>query len=259
VLAAVGKVVSVINQKGGVGKSTTSINLGDALAEAGERVLLVDLDPQASLSQSLGIEVHQLERSMYDVMLGESLIKTIIQKPPIKDSRVDVAPAQIAMSRLERQLSGKLRFESVLKDALAGVKDSYSFILIDCRPSLDLLEINAMCASEYLIIPLLAQKVPLYGTDQLLEMYEEVKERMNPSLEILGVLLAQVDNRNKLTGLVRDEVRGFFKEKVLDTEIRVNVKIAEAAGLSPSVLFYDTHSKGAADYRNLAQEVLQRA
>lgn len=251
-------VITIANQKGGVGKTATVANLGGSLAAMGEKVLVVDLDPQASLSRSLGVEVEDLGISTFDVMIGESRISEIIVEPPLEGAAVDLAPAQIPLSQVERRVSGTVGFESILKEAIAEITDRYSFILIDCRPSLEILEINAMCAAHYLLIPLIAHKAPLYGTNQLLQMYDEVKGRLNPGFEILGVLLTQVDNRNKLTEMVRNEVRLYFPEQLFETEIRTNIRIAESWGLAPTVSDYDPHSAGGADYNALAKEVMGR-
>jgi chromosome partitioning protein len=262
------KVIAVANQKGGVGKTTSVINLGYALTKRGKRVLLIDLDPQASLSQCLGISVDELESSIYDVMRGESELPSIITELPatepatngLNGTRVHVAPAEMSMSTIERELaSRKVGFESVFEKALKPIRGAYDYVLIDCRPSTELLEVNALRAANYLLIPVLSELVSLYGTSQLIDLYAGVKEHYNPSLEILGVLLTKVDRRTNLADEVAQQVRSYFGQKVFDTEIRVNVSLAEAPGVHGSIFQYAPKSRGSEDYQALAEEVMARA
>jgi chromosome partitioning protein len=252
----VGSVIATVNQKGGVAKTTTVVNLGAALGAKGRTVLLIDLDPQASLSQGLGVPVHELNETMHEVMLGEAGLADVIL--PTGISGVELAPAEITMTTLERQLSGQVAFDSVLDRAIQAVKDSYDYMLIDCRPSLETLEINAVRAADYLIIPILAERYALYGTDQLLEFIYMVQERLKPSLKILGVLLTKVDRRNTLTDQVITEVQHYFKEQVFKTQIGINVRLAEVPGVAVSIFDYDPSSRGARDYQALAEEVISR-
>jgi chromosome partitioning protein len=198
-------------------------------------------------------------------MRGDADLGWVIREAPVHGAalggaRVDVAPSEMAMSTIERELaSKKVGFESVLERALKPVKGYYDYVLIDCRPSTELLEVNAMRAANYLLIPILSELVTLYGTDQLIDLYAGVKEHYNQSLEILGVLLTKVDRRTKLAETVADQVRGYFGEKVFDTEIRVNVSLAEAPGAHAPILGYAPASRGAEDYHKLAEEVIARA
>ena len=251
-----GIVIATVNQKGGVAKTTTVVNLGAALGAKGCAVLLVDLDPQASLSRGLGVPVHELDQTMHEVMLTEAEIAEIIL--PTGIDGVELAPADITMTTLERLLSGQVAFDSLLDRALEPIKDRYDYVLIDCRPSLESLEVNAVRAADYLIIPILTERYALYGTDQLLEFIYMVRERLKPSLEILGVLLTKVDRRNALTEQVITEVRNYFKDKVFETQIGINVRLAEVPGAAVSIFDYDPTSRGARDYQALAEEVIAR-
>jgi chromosome partitioning protein len=193
---------------------------------------------------------------MHEVMLGEARIADVIL--PAGIAGVKLAPAEITMTTLERQLSGQVAFDSVLDRALEPVRDRYDYVLIDCRPSLETLEVNAVRAADYLIIPILAERYALYGTDQLLEFIYMVRERLKPSLEILGVLLTKVDIRNALTDKVITEVQHYFKEQVFKTQIGINVRLAEVPGAATSIFAYDATSRGAKDYQALASEVISR-
>ena len=253
--------LAIVNQKGGVGKSTTALNLSAALAEVGERVLLVDLDPQASVTRAFGVRESELEATMFDAVLEDVGVGEVIvgaEEQPLGDSAVDLAPAEIAMTSFEQRLERKVRRDYVLADILEEVRGSYDWILIDCHPALHGLEINAMVAAEWLLVPVTPEILTLHGTHPVIEMLQEI-QRGKPELDLLGVLLTRVDNRNNMTADVREEVQRAFKEKVFDTEIRTSVRLAEAPGNASSIFTYAPASTGAADHRNLAREVMSRA
>lgn len=254
-------IVSIVNQKGGVGKSTTATNLGAALAGEGERVLLVDLDPQGSVTRGFGIRESDLEGSMYDAMMEEAPLREVLLAPgeqPLGDSAVTLAPAEIAMASFDHRLGRKVRRDYVLADILSEIRAEYDWILVDCHPALGGLEINAMMAADRLLIPLTPELLTLYGTEPVMEMFSEVQAG-KPELELLGVLLTRVDNRNNMTADIREEVKRAFADKVFDAEIRTNVRLAEAPGNASSIFAYDPASTGAEDYRRFAKEVLSRA
>ncbi len=255
-------VVAVMNEKGGVGKSTTSLNLAAAMAEVGERVLLVDLDPQGGVTKVLGVDPAKIELSVYDALIGHVPVVDVILPPsrqdPRRGSAVDLAPSQLILREFERNLDRRVRREAALEDALGPVRDQYSFIIIDCQPSaVGGLEINAMYAADYVLIPAMAEIMPLYGLDDIITTLREI-QRIKPELELLGALLTRVDNRNRLTESVRAEMAKAFGDKLFATEIRTNVRLAEHPGEYASILVYAPASAGAHDYRMLAKEVLQR-
>lgn len=250
------RVIATINQKGGVGKSTTVINLAACLGENNKKVLIVDFDPQGNSSSGFGIEKDELENDIYDVILNEVPIENVIQDTC--EPRVFVAPATIQLAGAEIELVNTMARESVLKEALESVKDEFDYVIIDCPPSLGLLTINALIAADSLLIPIQCEYYALEGVTKLLESMNMVKKRMNPDLEIFGVVMTMFDSRTTLSKQVVDEVENFFGKKMFKTVIPRNVKIAEAPSHGMPVSMYARISKGAAAYAKLAKEVVAR-
>lgn len=250
------KVIAVLNQKGGVGKSTTAINLGAALGEMGKQVLLVDLDPQGNSSSGLGIEKNRLERCVYDVLIGETSLTDVII-PDVCDG-LDVAPATINLAGAEVELVAEMARENRLKEAVSHVRGKYDYVLVDCPPSLGLLTVNALCAADKLLIPIQCEFYALEGVTKLLDSMRRVKARLNPSLDIFGVLLTMYDSRTTLSKQVAAEVRNFFGAQVFDVVIPRTVKISEAPSFGRPITLYDPLGKGAQAYVELAKEVVSR-
>ena len=250
------RVIATINQKGGVGKSTTVINLAACLGENNKKVLIVDFDPQGNSSSGFGIEKDELENDIYDVILNEVPIENVIQDTC--EPKVFVVPATIQLAGAEIELVNTMARESVLKDALESVKDEFDYVIIDCPPSLGLLTINALIAADSLLIPIQCEYYALEGVTKLLESMNMVKKRMNPDLEIFGVVMTMFDSRTTLSKQVVDEVENFFGKKMFKTVIPRNVKIAEAPSHGMPVSMYARISKGAAAYAKLAKEVVAR-
>ena len=251
-----GKIISLANQKGGVGKTTTSINLAAALATEGKRVLLVDADPQANSSSGLGVDIQQLEHTVYECLINEidphqAIYETQTKGLYIMPSHIDLVGAEIEMLNIEQR-------ETILKRVLASVRAEYDYILIDCSPSLGLITINALTASDGIIIPVQCEFFALEGIAKLLNTVKIIKSNLNPSLRIAGFLLTMYDGRLLLSAQVHDEVRRHFGDLVFDTVIARNVRLSEAPSHGMSVLEYDRSSKGAKNYRNLAKELIRR-
>lgn len=250
------KIAAIINQKGGVGKSTTAINLSAALGEMGKQVLLVDLDPQGNSSSGLGIEKASLENCIYDVLLNDVPIQDVII--PDVCPGLDVAPATINLAGAEVELVSEMARENRLKDAVGSMRGKYDFIFIDCPPSLGLLTVNALVAADKLLIPIQCEFYALEGVTKLLESMKRVKTRLNPSLDIYGVLLTMYDSRTKLSVEVADEVRGYFGRAVFDTPIPRTVKLSEAPSFGQPITQYEPRGKGSIAYIELAKEVISR-
>lgn len=250
------KVIAIINQKGGVGKSTTAINLSAALGEMGKQVLLIDLDPQGNSSSGLGVEKNRVSRCIYDALLNDIPLTDIII--PDVSKGLDVVPATINLAGAEVELVSEMARENRLKDAIGPMRGRYDYIFIDCPPSLGLLTINALVAADKLLIPIQCEFYALEGVTKLLDSMKRVKSRLNPSLDIYGVLLTMSDNRTTLSRQVSDEVRRFFGKIVFETSIPRTVKLSEAPSFGQPITQYDPTGKGAQSYTDLAKEVISR-
>lgn len=250
------KVIAIINQKGGVGKSTTAINLSAALGEMGKQVLLIDLDPQGNSSSGLGVEKNRVSRCIYDALLNDIPLTDIII--PDVSKGLDVVPATINLAGAEVELVSEMARENRLKDAIGPMRGRYDYVFIDCPPSLGLLTINALVAADKLLIPIQCEFYALEGVTKLLDSMKRVKSRLNPSLDIYGVLLTMSDNRTTLSRQVSDEVRRFFGKIVFETSIPRTVKLSEAPSFGQPITQYDPTGKGAQSYIDLAKEVISR-
>ena len=250
------KVITVTNQKGGVGKTTTSINLAFYLAKAGKKTLVIDFDPQGNAGSGLGIDLRELDKTMCDVMLGECELKDIIIRNKAK--RLFVAPTIPELADVEVQMNEMENKFLLLKHAIATVADDYDFIIIDSPPSLSLLTVNCMIASEYVLVPIQTEFYAMQGVGQLLETMKLVRKAMNPNLKLLGVLATMYDRRTALSSEVLAEVKKRFKDLVFETTIPRNVRLAEAPSHGIPIGQYDRFSKGAKSYKNLAEEVMER-
>lgn len=249
------KKLAIVNQKGGVGKSTTAINLGAALAEEGLKVLIVDIDPQGNASSGLGIDKTEVEYSIYDLLLeGVDFSDVIIS---VNESKLDIIPANIDLAGAEIELVSQISRESRLDKALKGDTDIYDYILIDCPPSLGLLTLNALTAADGVIVPIQCEYYALEGLGQLLETIKLVQNNLNSRLKLEGVLLTMYDSRTNLSDQVADEVKKHFSDEIYQTVIPRNVRLSEAPSFGQSIISYDNRSSGAKAYRKLAQEVLE--
>ena len=250
------KVMAIINQKGGVGKSTTAINLSAALGELGKQVLLVDLDPQGNSSSGLGIEKSQVHNCVYDVLLNDVPIEDVII-PDVSEG-LDLVSATINLAGAEVELVSEMARENRLKDAVGSLRGKYDYVFIDCPPSLGLLTVNALVAADKLLIPIQCEFYALEGVTKLLDSMKRVKTRLNPTLDIFGVLLTMYDGRTTLSRQVAEEVRGYFGKTVFAALIPRTVKLSEAPSFGQPITQYDPSGKGAQSYMDLAKEVVQR-
>jgi chromosome partitioning protein len=260
--AAHPRILALANQKGGVGKTTTAINLGTALAAIGERVLIVDLDPQGNASTGLGIDRRNRSVSTYDVLIGEAPLRDAVVATAVP--RLHIAASTMDLSGLELELGSTRDRAYRLRDAIAALntnvapESDYTYVLIDCPPSLNLLTVNAMAASDAILVPLQCEFFALEGLSQLLQTVEQVRSTLNPSLSIHGIVLTMFDSRNNLSNQVVADVRQFMGSKVYNTMIPRNVRISEAPSYGKPVLVYDIKCVGSDAYLKLATEVIQR-
>ena len=251
-----GKTISVCNQKGGVGKTTTSINLSAYLAAAGKRVLMIDIDPQANATSGTGVDRQSIQKSIYNVLIGGTRLVEVVIETSVQN--MFLAPADLHLTGAQIELVSAFNREQQLKNSILPVKHDYDFIIIDCPPSLGLLTINALTASETILIPLQCEYYAMEGLGQLLHTIKLVQSNLNPRLDTEGVVLTMADYRTKLTNEVIGEARAFFKDKVYDAVIPRSVRLSEAPGHGKPVMLYDKHSNGAEAYKALAAEIINR-
>lgn len=251
-----GRTIVIANQKGGVGKTTTAINLSASLAKLEKKVLVIDMDPQGNTTSGLGVDKDNVERDVYDLLLGECKIEETIIKEAFPN--LSVLPSNINLAAAEIELIGIEEKEFILKKALSEVKESYDYILIDCPPSLNLLTINSMCAGDTVLVPIQCEYYALEGLTQLMHTIQLVTDRLNPSLEIEGVVFTMYDARTNLSLQVVENVKENLKQNIYKSIIPRNVRLAEAPSYGMPITEYDPKSSGAESYLRLAEEVIHR-
>lgn len=249
-----GEVIAIANQKGGVAKTTTAVNLSAGLATLGKKVLLLDLDPQGNASSGLGVDKDKLDHCIYDVLINDAPIKSVLL--PTEIPGLDLVPATIQLAGAEIELVTVISRESKMKKALAQIKDEYDYVFFDCPPSLGLLTLNALTAADSLIIPIQCEYYALEGLGQLMNTITLVQKHLNSSLEVKGVVLTMFDARTNLSIQVVEEVKEYFKGKVYGSIIPRNVRLSEAPSHGQPIFLYDPKSKGAETYLDLAREVM---
>ncbi len=248
------KIIAIANQKGGVGKTTTAVNLAACLAKKGKRVLLVDCDPQGNSTSGVGVDKRRCEKTVYDVLLGSAGVNEAVVATPYEN--LSICPSNISLSGAEIELVSEMGRESKLKNALLSVKNDFDFVLIDAPPSLGLITINVLTAANSVIVPIQCEYYALEGVAQLMNTIKKVKQVMNPELEIEGILMTMFDSRTNLSAQVIEEVKKFFPNKVYKTLVPRNVRLSEAPSFGKPIIYYDIASKGAESYLDLADEVL---
>ncbi|MBR5536092.1 MAG: ParA family protein [Clostridia bacterium] len=247
------KIIAIANQKGGVGKTTTAVNLSACLAKKGQRVLLVDCDPQGNSTSGVGVDKRRCDKTVYDVLIGSANMGEAIVETPFEN--LSVCPSNISLSGAEIELVSEMGRETKLKNALLSVKDSFDTVLIDAPPSLGLITINVLTAADSVIVPIQCEYYALEGVAQLMNTIRKVKQVMNPSLEIEGILMTMFDSRTNLSAQVIEEVKKFFPNKVYKTLIPRNVRLSEAPSFGKPIIYYDVASKGSESYLDLADEI----
>jgi chromosome partitioning protein len=251
-----GCVITISNQKGGVGKTTTAVNLSASIAKTGKRCLIIDSDPQGNATTGLGFSKSGQKTGLYDFMLGSATVDTAAVETEMPGLFLMGATKELIGAEIEMYLEDNREF--LLKKRLEEIKDQFDFIFIDCPPSLGFLTINAITASNYVLVPLQCEYYALEGLSQLLDTLKAVKKGLNPNLKIIGILLTMYDARNNLSAQVQEEVRGHFKGTVFDTIIPRNVRLSEAPSYGKPIILYDAQSRGSRSYLDLAKEVINR-
>lgn len=251
-----GKTTAIVNQKGGVGKTTTAVNLAAAIGANGFKVLLVDIDPQGNSTSGMGVDKRELKISVYDVLINGEKASNAILKSDYKN--VDILPANMNLAGAELELVDIDKRETRLKNALAAVVDNYDFIFLDCPPSLGLITLNALCSCDTIMVPIQCEYYALEGLSQLMATVRQVKRLYNPHIELEGVVLTMYDGRLNLTQQVVDEVKKFFPKKVYSTVVPRNVRLSEAPSFGQPVMYYDRGSKGSVAYDELADEFIKQ-
>lgn len=251
-----GRIIAVANQKGGVGKTTTSINLSACIAAKGKKVLVIDIDPQGNTTSGYGVEKNDLENTIYELMLGDCSIEDCIIKNVIDN--VSILPSNVNLAAAEIELIGVEKKEYILKNEVDWVKDRYDYIIIDCPPSLSFLTINAMTTANSVLVPIQCEYYALEGLSQLIHTVNLIKERLNPELSMEGVVFTMYDSRTNLSAQVVENVKNHLKQKVYKTVIPRNIRLAEAPSYGLPINLYDAKSAGAESYLALAKEVIER-
>lgn len=250
-----GRIIAVANQKGGVGKTTTSINLSACIGAKGKKVLVIDMDPQGNTTSGYGIQKNELENTVYELIMGDCSVEDCILKEVVPN--VSVLPANVNLAAAEIELIGVADKDFILKNEIDWVKDSYDFVIIDCPPSLNLLTINAMTTADSVLVPIQCEYYALEGLSQLIHTINLVKERLNPSLDMDGVVFTMYDSRTNLSNQVVENVKNNLNQKVYHTLIPRNIRLAEAPSYGQPISMYDPRSAGAESYMALAEEVIR--
>lgn len=251
-----GRIIAIANQKGGVGKTTTAINLSACLAEKGKKVLALDMDPQGNMTSGLGLDKESVEKTVYDLIINEADIEEVLQKEALEN--LDVLPTNIDLSAAEIELIGVEDKEFIVRNAVEKIKDNYDFVIIDCPPSLSMLTINAMTTADSVLVPIQCEYYALEGLSQLIHTVELVKERLNPRLEIEGVVFTMYDARTNLSLQVVENVKDNLQQAIYKTIIPRNIRLAEAPSYGMPISQYDPKSAGSESYMKLADEVMRK-
>ena len=251
-----GRIIAIANQKGGVGKTTTAINLSASLAEKGRKVLAIDMDPQGNMSSGLGLDKNSIDGTIYDMIIGEADVEEVIHKNTIEN--LDILPSNVDLSAVEIEMIDVENKEFVVKNSIQKIRDNYDYVIIDCPPSLSLLTVNAMTTADSVLVPIQCEYYALEGLSQLIHTVELVKDRLNPILEIEGVVFTMYDARTNLSLQVVENVKDNLEQNIYKTIIPRNIRLAEAPSHGLPINIYDGKSSGADSYRQLAQEVINR-